>query len=567
MDAVDDGKHTQAASARKRHTDAILESKSRKKIVVAGPGTGKTYLFKTILQSTTKNLTLTFINTLVEDLALELGGTSKVRTLHGFARKIMASSNQAGVKIYGDLPTVIREDSRILGHQEVNFEELFHEMNIEGENLQFYKKRKDYYGHYGFSDIIFAAVKYLDINRIRIPSFDQIVVDEFQDFNVLEVALIDLLAEKSPIVLTGDDDQALYDFKKASPDHIRKRHSDESPDFEAFNLPYCSRCTRVIVEAVNDIVTAATVSGHLQERIPKPYKYFDSIDKDAESKKYPTISYSSLQAKQIPWFIKKTIGEIAADQKKKFSVLIISPSGTHRRDIANALRTHGFTNVAYSERHGSNEPQLLDGLKILLEDGKCNLGWRIVSRFYVTDDEFVTALKQSTEDASKKFCDLIPLEERKKIRKLVALLRKVRDGKEIEQKDADILLETLDVDAKEIAIKNVKTNLIYSSRNTLDPAIRKIPIRTSTIQGSKGLAEDYVFITHFDDQYYLDTDAEKRKVVSDQSICKFLVAITRTRKKVYLISSNPKKEPTFLKWISDERLESEANASSRLSNP
>ena len=86
-------------------------------------------------------------------------------------------------------------------------------------------------------------------------------------------------------------------------------------------------------------------------------------------------------------------------------------------------------------------------------------------------------------------------------------------------------------------------------------AIRKIPIRTSTIQGSKGLAGDYVFITHFDDQYYLDKDKNGELVISDQCICKLLVAITRARKKVFLISSDPTKQPTFLKWISDERLE------------
>ena len=42
-----------------------------------------------------------------------------------------------------------------------------------------------------------------------------IIVDEYQDFNKLEVAMIDLLATKSHVMVVGDDDQAIYDFKNA----------------------------------------------------------------------------------------------------------------------------------------------------------------------------------------------------------------------------------------------------------------------------------------------------------------------------------------------------------------
>jgi len=58
-----------------------------------------------------------------------------------------------------------------------------------------------------------------------------------------------------------------------------------------------------------------------------------------------------------------------------------------------------------------------------------------------------------------------------------------------------------------------------------DPAIRKLPIKATTIQSSKGLAEDYVFITHFDDLYFIK-DKDKANI-SDHDICSFLVALTR----------------------------------------
>src|SRR5260370_6768019 len=172
-------KYLSALAQRKRFTDAVIESKSHRKIVVAGRGTGKTHLFKEILRQKTNGLTLTFINALVEDLSLELQGISEVRTLHGFARGLIASGAKAEVKMFRGLPEIIEDDAKILGRSEVKYEPLFFEMKVGGDDLEFYKARKDYYGYYGFCDIIYVAVKFLEKNKLKIPIFDQIVVDEF----------------------------------------------------------------------------------------------------------------------------------------------------------------------------------------------------------------------------------------------------------------------------------------------------------------------------------------------------------------------------------------------------
>ena len=97
--------YEKAKSDRQRYVDEILKSRAAKKIVVAGPGTGKTYLFKRVLEGKSKNLTLTFINSLVEDLSLELCGLSEVRTLHSFARGLIKNA-----VIFPKLSSVIRRD-------------------------------------------------------------------------------------------------------------------------------------------------------------------------------------------------------------------------------------------------------------------------------------------------------------------------------------------------------------------------------------------------------------------------------------------------------------------------
>jgi DNA helicase II / ATP-dependent DNA helicase PcrA len=50
--------------------------------------------------------------------------------------------------------------------------------------------------------------------------FDEILVDEFQDINRLDFALIKQIAEKCRLVVTGDDDQAIYGFRGCSPNYI-----------------------------------------------------------------------------------------------------------------------------------------------------------------------------------------------------------------------------------------------------------------------------------------------------------------------------------------------------------
>src|SRR5688572_13669114 len=117
--------YEKAKADRSHHVDAIISSTSQKKVVVAGPGTGKTFLFKQVLKGKTNTITLTFVNALVEDLSLELFGISSVKTLHGYARSILAGLLKKNINIHIHVSKIISEDAQIILGKDLDFNRIF----------------------------------------------------------------------------------------------------------------------------------------------------------------------------------------------------------------------------------------------------------------------------------------------------------------------------------------------------------------------------------------------------------------------------------------------------------
>lgn len=534
-----------AAQRRTEATDRILNHSGRKKVVVAGPGTGKTHLFKQVFATKAgeKLLTLTFINALVEDLALELSGISEVRTLHGFALSIF----KARAKIFPTLPHVIQEDGEVLLGKKVNFAAKIHDIDETDGDLDFYSDRRKYYDRFGYADVVLGLVKYYEGKPERIPEYAQIVVDEYQDFNKLEVSLIEQLSQKSPILIAGDDDQAIYEFKRSSPEFIRALYGSGRPDYDEFHLPFCSRSTRVIVEAINDVIANATKNGFLKGRVDKPYQYFPCPEKDAESARYPTILHKRLQDAQIPWFIQTQMEKLTEQARKKFEVLVISPYTSQCERIGGSLQAKGFGAVQCKDKEAPALPYL-DALRVLAADRKGNLGWRLVAKAVLPKAEFIKFIKESA-DRAKDCKSLLPTSIRKNVLKDLKVFKAIVEEKNIDTKNAISLLQRFGYDEDRIIKEFLQFRIGGSlSEGSCNPSVRKMPITVTTVQSSKGLAADYVFITHFDERYV------GKAGISDQSICNFLVALTRARKKVWLLSTSDKISP-FLGWIAAEKIE------------
>jgi len=509
----------------------LKESKKNLFVGVAGPGTGKSYTFKEIIESeefkNRKILILSFINKLVDDLSKEFEKFKNVRvsTLHAFAKQEL-EKNIGDVDLDQDLDDIISEDYFYLVKKNINYGHKFCENNLDKDEEKFYKERKDFYRYdknlYSFNSIIHLFNIIFSKHESKIPKYDLILIDEFQDFNASEYELIKLLNKKTKIILVGDENQSLYDFKKAVPNQIIDLYNDAST--EEFSLDYCYRCTEVIVNATNSLIENSIKLG-LLKKSEKKFLYPEGNEqKDKISSKYQKIDFipsisGALLIYQLAKNIKKDIKNIEKDDKKR--ILILAPNYL-KQNIYEGLIAEGFNIVEFElfsneECNNKKHKYIIDAFETLVKRKTDNLSLRKVLFLYLSDKEIIEILEKD-----KKIWFSLDEEIKLKIDKDIEIFKKVKSGKE---KLSDDELSRLN---NVFNLKKLLSKLIKGFKPVMKNAIE---IEMTTTMSSKGLSADFVYYVGVDDQNML---IEKK--LTSQKVCEFLVGITRAREKITIIS-------------------------------
>ena len=515
---------------RKKFTDAILTSKSPKKIIVAGPGTGKTYTFSQILKQNPsgKNLVLSFIVKLVSDMEKELGTYAEVKTFHAFCKKIL--HKQIGrLELIAYLPKIITEDAEIFEYFYKDFNKKFQNLVDDSPELKFYVKRAEYYNSVSFDDSVYKVYRMALENPEIITDYDQILIDEYQDFNPLEVAFISILENKGNILVVGDDDQAVNDLRSASPIYLREKYADT--EFEKFELPFCNRSPLPIVKATRSIIENAIKSGNLENRIQKKFWCFLE-SKIYENKKYPKITVANCTT--LPTVVKYIKSEIAKIPSKDIeesnneynsypTVLIIGPNFYLEQINSRLLKSDLHVSYVPSK---TLEYNILDGYNLLINNSNSNLGWRIIVNEYYTSEDFNAILRRTENGTSfKDLLDLKFINNHEAISSNIAKL--YNNPNEID----DIVLRCKKIIGNKI---NEIINLIpkqNEDRQEIDISVPSILL--TTFIGCKGLSAGHVFIVGVNNGEI----PKKSSKIEDIEISRFIVALTRTRKACHIISN------------------------------
>ncbi len=109
-----------------------------------------------------------------------------------------------------------------------------------------------------FDDMLLLCYQLLqsreDILRIWQKKFRYILVDEFQDINMVQYEIVRMLAKpEDNLFIVGDDDQSIYRFRGAKPE-IMLNFPEDYPQCKKINLDKNYRCTPEVLQAAGRLI-------------------------------------------------------------------------------------------------------------------------------------------------------------------------------------------------------------------------------------------------------------------------------------------------------------------------
>ncbi len=193
-----------------------------------------------------------------------------------------------------------------------------------------------------FGSLITGAVELLETNgelrRVLQEKYRYILVDEFQDTNIAQLRLLELLAgDKKNIVAVGDNDQAIYRFRGASFGSFKLflerfagwREGQDSTRFRV-SLVENYRSTPNILRVATQVIAQNTVSADF------PKKVLSANKEESEKVRIVELETESDEAR---WTVNELSRLHAAGRKwRDFAVLYRQHA--HRDELVEELSRH-----------------------------------------------------------------------------------------------------------------------------------------------------------------------------------------------------------------------------------
>ncbi|MCZ7662528.1 MAG: ATP-dependent helicase [Thermoleophilia bacterium] len=335
--------------------------------VLAGPGTGKTftlrarveYLIEELAVDPSRILVVTFTRKAVAELRERIlpsipegQDPPRISTLHGFAlRQLLrnaalvdtlpaplrvADDWEEAEIIIPDLQRLLKNDKKgvkaDLDAMSADWDTLTDaELNIDAQFIAAWRRVRDVYGFTLRAEMVYRLKRAMEQHdKFEVEGqFEHVIVDEFQDLNACDLAVIHSLGDiGASVFCAGDDDQSIYGFRQASPAGIRS-FIEDYVNSEDHKVTLCKRCDRGILEAaeyVADQDLQREPKGLTPENDGGFVRLFPASDQDAEA---------------------ATIAEVCRRLHADFaypSIAILLRSDRHRRfsqPIVDALKAKG----------------------------------------------------------------------------------------------------------------------------------------------------------------------------------------------------------------------------------
>lgn len=593
LDALSDNERK---NYRDLNASAVAKHKADKILIVSGPGTGKSYLFLDRINHWYQNdsqasvFVTSFVRKIVADLQNDIDDDKKltdkqkskisVSTLHKFARSIVE-------KNHGTRKWPFRPHFRIIGqswkdvvwndvlafhpnldknaHGWENFEKQLHNDAFEGSGewrklKEIYFKLCKFYNAAGFADLILRAKTALKENS-SLNKDNYFIVDEYQDFNLAEDALItQLVGNLKGLLIVGDDEQVLYEqLKSSKATLIRSLYKDKN--YTNAMLPFDGRSSFCITKVAGHFIQQNREADCI-EKIFLPIKTNDG---------YKVQLIACATASTAIDYIEKFIADnkTAIDERKEkleqgeeteTFLLILTPAkkvnfyGKSKEKIKQIISEYQNGSPSFSEDYYK-----ILNYYLLAGNPHNNFTFRKVL-FYEEVAGVVHGLIETALQSDKAFCELNPDDIKVVLTKCNNIKTVIDSGDPIDEKVNEISKyisvsnkNQLKEDMERQAINQDEISKIEHKEEE-DAELEELEtkkmsaVELMTLVGAKGLSADHVIVIGFD-------DVNMSRITKNA----FYVALTRARKSLHIItalkSGGARQPHNFLDQLPDEHIE------------
>jgi ATP-dependent DNA helicase Rep len=172
-----------------------------------------------------------------------------------------------------------------------------------------YQRRLGAFNALDFDDLIRLPVALLsgseDLQRTWRERLRYLLVDEYQDSNAAQYAMVKLLAgPRGMFTCVGDDDQSIYAWRGANPENLNQLSVDY-PNLRLIKLEQNYRCAKRILRAANALI-ANNPHEHLkalwsEHREGEPIRVFECRDDEHEAERVASEISHLAEKHRAPW--------------------------------------------------------------------------------------------------------------------------------------------------------------------------------------------------------------------------------------------------------------------------
>lgn len=403
-----------------------------------------------------------------------------------------------------------------------------------------------------YDDQILLSVKLLkehsDLRKDCAKNAKYLLVDEYQDINMAQFELIKLLSSENPqgLFVVGDDDQSIYGFRGGTPGFIRNFERDFGPKVIVCSMNVSRRCLRNIFESAYCLIGKFDL-----KRIPKGQcTYLNTEPGLVVNHDCPS---DDREAEIIASIAKDKITAAKEQGKDPGDFLVLIPTKFYGEKIHKALQRFGInSDFKLSLSEGFFK---VINIKKWLENNSSNLLTRLVIQFIV--DSGSVGLP-----SSRAYSPTSIMLRTKGLKKIAGLWQMVTD-KNIS------LIKALEICSKnDVFLENIFTQLtglqdLYSKGN-VSPFLQMLGsnirpwsnnesflkdveklvfdkeksrsadnyvVRIMSYQGAKGLEAEYVFAVGLEEGT-IPRATEEEKLAEEARL--LFVAMTRAKNELHL---------------------------------